>query len=541
MKNIYLSIFILITISLKAQDAITIPAEFEKNDNLVLTWSYTEAVDTVLAEIAQIAEQAADISIIYNPDSTQFDTIQINSFLHNMGVDTDNVCFIPAVTNTCWLGQYSPVVGYGVFTDTLALYLGNPGFSNFGRPDDDRIPAKLADYWSLNLSDYSLQFENTNIQYDGMLNLFVGDNVLQQNLPMDENEIRFDLNSYFGSGNVFFTPNFTHMGGGDILSNNMYMKILDFETILVSEIPDTLPDYNALEDFASDISVIPNKFGGNYNIIRISDPPNADGKYPITQNEEVRSYTNSLIVNNIVIIPSFGLPYYDSAAYHTYRKYMPGYHIFMIDSHLLSANYGGVNTVAKEIPQANFLRILHEKNIGTRNYAINYEIICLSSSSDLVQEMWLYYKLNSDTSYTKTEIHLVCPQHFGVIENLLPTDTVHYYIEAISTTTTTTYPLSASVGNFTFWFDVVGINNISDNSHKYSIAPNPTKGSFMLLHKNYSGKVGLSIFNINGQKVIEIANYHGGIINADNMLDAGCYAVLVNDNGIISRQKLVIY
>jgi hypothetical protein len=331
------------------------------------------------------------------------------------------------------------------------------------------------------------------------------------------------------------------MGGGDILSNNMYMKILDFETILVSEIPDTLPDYNALEDFVSDISVIPNKFGGNYNIIRIANPPNSDGKYPTTQNEEVRSYTNSLIVNNTVIIPSFGLPYYDSAAYHTYSKYMPGYHIHMIDSRLLSANYGGINTVAKEIPQSHFLRILHEKNTGTRDYTPNYEIICLSSSSDLVQEMWLYYKINSDTSYTKTEIHLVCPQHFGVIENLLPTDTVHYYIEAISTATTTTYPLSAPAGNFTFWFDVVNVNHVIDNLHEYSIAPNPTKGSFRVLNKNSDGGVELSIFNMNGDKVIEKIAYNGGIINADNMLNAGCYTVLVNDKGVISRLKLVIY
>ena len=172
-KYFLTSLIIILAIISKAQVAITIPAEYEKNDKLVLVWPYTTAIDSVISEITGIAKQVVDVEIIYNPDSIQFDTTQIRGFLTNMGIGNENVSFIPAYTNTYWLRQYSPVSGYGVFADSLVQYLGNPGCSAYNRPADDSIPSQLANFWNLNVVDYNLEFENTNIQYDGLRNLFV--------------------------------------------------------------------------------------------------------------------------------------------------------------------------------------------------------------------------------------------------------------------------------------------------------------------------------------------------------------------------------
>ncbi len=540
MKYIIISVIVLLSVILKAQVAITIPAEYEKNDKLVLAWSYIGGIDSVISEITGIAKQVVEVEIIFNPDSNQFDTTQIRNFLADMGVSSENVGFIPATTNTCWLRQYSPVTGYGVFADDLVRYLGNPGFSNYNQSDNDSIPNKLASLWNMELVDYNLDFENTNLQYDGLENLFVGEQVIEQNLPMDENEIIFNLNAYFGSDDVVFTPSLTQSGGGVLFGNNQYIKILDYETILVSSIPDSLPDYDIIEDFVSELSLVLNRFGGYYNIIRVMSPPNADGKYPTTQDEEIRTYTNSLILNNIVIVPSFGLPEFDSAAYHMYSKYMNGYEIHMVDSRLLSLNYGGINTLAKEIPQANFSRIIHQKSIGPQSFFSNYNILCLATASDQIEEMWLYYKLNSDISYTRTEIHLVCPQHYGVIEGLSPTDTVHYYIESVSSSTLITYPLSAPEGNFTFWFDLVDVNHNNEESLGYSIVPNPSSGNFKIMNSNQNTEIQISIYNMAGQLVLSTRNHLGSSISIGDILEEGYYTVVVNQGGASSRLKLVI-
>ena len=162
------ALLIITQITLVAQLAITIPCEFETSEKLLLTWPYNSTFDTTTAKIAGVANEYADIDIIYNPDSTMFDTTQIRSFLQIMSCDSSNISFVPAYTNTNLLRQYSPITGYGVFTDTLERYLGNPGFDNYSRPVDDSLTQQLANYWSYNYTDYSINFEYSNIQYDGL-------------------------------------------------------------------------------------------------------------------------------------------------------------------------------------------------------------------------------------------------------------------------------------------------------------------------------------------------------------------------------------
>lgn len=540
LKHTLTYLLLLIVLTINAQLAITIPAEYEKNDKLLMVWPYEAAIDSIVGEITSLAVQTAHVELIFNPDSIQFDTTQIRNFLANIGISNENVDLIPAHTNTYWLRQYAPITGYGVFADNLVLYFGNPGFSAYNRPDDDSIPSQLANYMNKDLANYNLNFENINIQYDGLRNLFVGDRILDQNLPMDENEIRFALNSYFNSDEVFIIPSLDQSGGGIWQSTDTYMKFLDFETIAISSIPDTLPDYNNLEDIVAELSSINDYFGYNYNIVRIPSPPNENGQYPISQDEELRSYTNSLILNDLVIVPSFGLPEYDSTAYYTYKKFLPGYNIKLVDARLLTPNHGSLHTLTKEIPQENFLRIIHSKIIGSQAYMPDYQINCLAGAGDLVEEMWLYHKRNSDTAYTKTSIHLVCPQHFAKIENLLPTDTVHYYIEAVSSSTTTTYPLSAPNGNFTFWFDIVEIEENAMVEHKFNIAPNPTTGDFRVISNDSYGKILVSIFNSVGQLVQEKISSTGKLIQTEGKLKTGYYTVVIENNNNSSKFKLVV-
>ena len=395
--------------------------------------------------------------------------------------------------------------------------------------------------WNTEFVDYGLQFESTNIQYDGLRHLFVGDKIIDDNIPMSETEIRFSLNAYFNSGEVLFIPSLNQIGGGDMRSIDNIIRLLDFETIAITSIPDTLPDFNKLENLATELSSITNYFGYPFKIIRLLSPPNSDGTYPISLGEEFRSYTNSLIFNDLIIVPSFGLPEYDSAAYYAYHKQMAGYEVKLVDARTLTPAFGSIHTITKEIPQPNFLRILHKKVEGIQNYVPDFRINCLVGSGNEVENMWLYHKLINDTAYTKSEIHMVCPQHLAVIDKLLQSDTVQYYIEAISSTTQSTYPLSAPEGNFTFWFDVVSHENEIPPNQFFEIAPNPSNGNFKLLGDyQKEKKLTISIYNSAGQYILKTASNIGETIDVSNNLSEGYYTLIIDYNNTISKQKLII-
>ncbi len=540
-KYIITVAILLQSIFASAQVAITIPAEYEKSEKLLLTWPYDSVLDSVYAELIGIAQEVTKVNLIYHPDSILPDTSFIRNFLTNIISDSLNIEFIPGYTNTNWVRQYSPVTGYGVFTDSLVRYMGNPGFDNYFRPADDSIPGQLANFWEMDLATYGLRFENTNIQYDGMRYLFVGDRIIEDNFPMDQNAIKFSLNAYFNSGEVMFVPTPENLGGGSLNSINNYLKILDFETIIIASIPDTLSDYLLLEDIAAQLSETTNYFGTNFNVIRIPAAPNDNGVFTTDHNGEFRSYTNSLILNNLVMLPSFNLPDYDSVAKIIYSEILPGYNIQFIDAAHLTVNHGGIHTITKEIPQTNYLRIEHKKMIGVQEFYPEVNIVTLCGAGNQLENMWLYYKINDDTTFIKKQIQLVCPQYFAVIDKLTPQDTIHYYIEAISSTTTTTYPLSAPQGNFTFWFDVVSEVDDPEKEKQYTISPNPSKGIFKVHNSQHSQEeIKISVFNPQGLLINKTVSLSDQFINLEKILGNGFYTVIIENNNLISKSILII-
>ena len=539
-KYLYLIIAIFITSNLVSQVAITIPAEYEKSEKLLITWPYSPEIDSIVSEIIKISREITKVEILCDP-SNPSDTTMIRNFLLSQNANGPNVTFIPAHTNTSWIRQYSPVFGYGVFTDTLVRYIGNPGFANYYRPADDSVPKQLADFWNMDFTNYGLQYENSNLQYDGLRNIFVGSRILNENIPMSANDIIYSLNSFYNSGIVTLIPTPMYSGGGDLNGLSNYLKILDFETLLLTSLPDTLPDYLLLEEMENMFSSLTTNYGNSYNIIRIPAAPNDDGTFTTSSNGEFRSYTNSLILNDLIIIPSFDQVEYDSIAMGIYQEHMPGYSIHFVDARTLSEVQSGIHTITKEVPQPSYLRILHSKMIGAQEFYPEVKINTLCGSATQVENMWLYYKKNSDTAYTKEEIHLVCPQHFAVIDKLTPTDTIHYYIEAISSETQTTYPLSAPEGNFTFWFDVVSDTENEIITESFNISPNPSSGKFTITeHSNNSNELLIKIFNTQGQLVHSSVRKPNAFIDIETELGTGYYTLVIESGELTSVHKLII-
>ena len=70
-------------------------------------------------------------------------------------------------------------------------------------------------------------------------------------------------------------------------------------------------------------------YGRPYRVVRIPMPPDEYGQYP-NQWSDYLTYTNSLILNNLVLVPIYGLAQ-DSEALSIYQEAMPGYNIVGIN------------------------------------------------------------------------------------------------------------------------------------------------------------------------------------------------------------------
>ncbi len=539
MKNLITIIFFLFSLTLRAQMAITMPAEYEKNEGVILTWPYLPDLDTTIAEISGYAAGYGEVWLIYNPDSVNTDTSDIRNFLITTGNNHSNTGFVPGYTNTAFIREYGPVIGYGVFDQDLVRYMGDPVFDGYNRPLDDSIPAQLAGYWQTDYVQYSLAFEPGNVVTDGRKNGFASKYIVEENLPLSEEAVKQQLSEILNISDITLLDAPVHSGGGPMKSLDMFMKLLDAETILFTELPDTMPDYNLIENNVGILEGMTNVYESPYKIVRVKACPLDNGKYDTTLKGELRSYTNALILNNLILVPSYNNPEYDSAAYYVYKEHTYGMTIKMVDATKLSQLHAAIHTVTKEKPQEHFLRIEHEKTEGTQNYpGDEYAITCMASADALVESMWLYYRFNSDTAWQKTTVYLVCPVHYGVIENVQLNDTVHYYLEAVAANDNSiTYPLSAPEGYFTFWFDVTGVEQEFGGLTKEIIYPNPVNGYLGI--KNLDSEAPFTILDLNGKEVLKGIVLPGKAVKLSRAMPHGLYFLQLQTSDGIKTLKFI--
>ncbi|PLW94000.1 MAG: hypothetical protein C0591_13505, partial [Marinilabiliales bacterium] len=171
----------------------------------------------------------------------------------------------------------------------------------------------------------------------------------------------------------------------------------------------------------------------------------------------------------------------------------------------------------------------------------DFAITCLANCDSLVEEMWLYYKINDAAEFQTTPIYLVCPTHYGVIEGLMPTDTVHYFIEGRSGSNTVTYPLSSPEGYFTFWFDIVGKNEFGSNASDYSVYPNPSTGKITIETKTIDEILTIQLRNIQGELVYYNSVNTRQTIDLGNDIKHGIYIMQIESESAIQTIKVIIY
>lgn len=538
------TIFLLCMLTAKAmfsQFAVFNPAEFEKNEGLLMTWAYEPGLDTLMANITKVAQQTAKVWISYNPENTAVDTIIIRDFILSQGASFDNLFFIPALNETSWIRDFGPNVLYGNFGQGNQRYLLDMRYSGYGRPNDDSFPAQLSGLWGWTRVDLDLEAEGGNLLFDGLTRGFATTRIQQQNPELSASMIQNMLIDKFNLMDFTFLQSLTNSGGGNWQHADMFMKVLDYETLLVSSYPDSLPYHNILEFNIMILEGLSNHFNKPYRIIRIPAPPKADGTFAISQNDEMRTYTNSLIINNTIIVPSYGISSYDDQAAQIYTEAMPGYKIIMVDARYISQINGGIRRITKEVPAPLFMRIIHRKVTGVQEYSPEMYLYSNCESNSGIQGMWLYYKVNDEEKYNKVPVYMACPQNIGIIENLKPGDKVSYYLEGVSAGgATMTYPGGAPAANFTFWYEsVVGNESIIAHRSDLRLIPISNTGNFILSGSNLPETGIIQVIDLSGQLLYQ-ANVHANSV-IDSNLKAGVYIVnFLSGNSRFTSKLLVV-
>lgn len=539
-------------------------AEWEEIQALTITWStgYNIQEETILSQIVANAVQECQVIIVCEEES------EVESYLLNQGINTENVNFIKTDFNNIWIrdyGQntvYKNDVGEAILVDWIY---------NRNRPYDDLVPEKVAEYFNMNMHNttqapWDLMATGGNFMSDGMGTAFSSELIVDENSGgyawegFDGNvyypdhtieEINNTLEEFMGIDNYIIMENLPYDGIHHI---DMHMKLLNEETLLIAEYPEGVADGPQIE--ANIQYVLENynsAFGTPYEVIRIPSPPSSSGNYP-DNNGYYRTYTNSVFVNNTVLVPFYRTEY-DTIAQRIYEEALPGYNIVGIDvdnqgENLISYS-GAIHCITHSVGVNEPLLIQHQELEDS--YPIEqYNVSASIQHQSGIASATLFWTTNLEESYQSLSMTNTDGNNWSAFieENLSAPNSVYYYIEATANSgKTLSRPLPAPEAYFKF--NILEQNNASLNQNnvtniKMSVYPNPAN-AITCIPVNCVGSFDgqISLTDVLGKEVAMIyqGNFESGLnqffIHANDYAK-GMYFIVLDSEQSQIRKRLII-
>ncbi|HPF11531.1 MAG TPA: agmatine deiminase family protein [Flavobacteriaceae bacterium] len=480
-------------------------AEWEEIEYLVITWEPN--FENILSQIVAAAVQECKVII------TTHNETSVANFLTGNGVSLANVTFMDENWDSIWIRDYGAQTIYSDDVGERALI---DWIYNRPRPNDDVMPSAHASLVGMPIyitDSGTNDLVNTggNFMCDGMGTAFASNLILNENAagnpygvsPKTEEEIDDIMNAYMGLDRYIKMQTLPY----DVIHHiDMHMKLLDEETLLVSQYPAGVADGPQIE---ANIEYVLNNFmspfGTPYKVEWIPAPPSTSGAYPDTGGS-YRTYTNSVFVNRTILVPTYR-PEVDTPALAQYQELLPGYNVVGIDvdnpGENIIALLGAIHCITNAIGVEDPLWIVHQP-IAEANVSSTVTVDAMIKHNSGISTASVFWREAGTTTYTEVPMSFVSDDNWTA-DLTMPSvaGEVEYYIAAEANSgKTMTRPIVAPEG---YWTIQVGSLSIEDWAEQQLQGPypNPTRGAVHFNLNQIPGPIKVRIHNLLGQQLYE--------------------------------------
>jgi agmatine/peptidylarginine deiminase len=419
-------------------------AEWEELQGIMITWTDFTFI------LRQVVDYAQDEGLVYIVCS---DSNSVKNYLTAGGVPLTNLKFLVTPFNSIWIRDYGPWTVYSGVSDSIKII--DWIYNRPSRPQDNVIPVFFANYkgyplYQTTTPPYDLIATGGNFFTDGHDKGFSSKLILNENPSKTEAQIDTIMKKFMGINQYIKFNNLPY----DVIHHvDMHMKLLDEETLLVGQYPPGIADGPQIEaNLQYLISNFQTCYGRPFKVVRIPMPPH-NGIYP-HQGGDYRTYTNSIIINKTVIIPTYEFQY-DTTAFRIYREAMPGYRIVGVNSNSIIPSLGAIHCIIKEVGVEEPVYISHAKLSGLIPAAEPVEIKAFIKTRSGVASAFVYWTTDTTAGYSSLPMSVASGDTFTAHIPLLPPGTkIYYYILANSISGRwITKPMTAPAGFYHFEFD----------------------------------------------------------------------------------------
>ena len=542
-------------------DNIRTAAEWEEVEALTISWTSFPCIQKQIVAGAQ----NECLVIVFADDPSEAESYLTGNSCGG-ALTMENVQIVETEYNTIWIRDYGANTVYGNWNDDRVLV---DWIYNRPRPEDDAIPDVLAetmgiDLYSTTAEPSDLMNTGGNWMSDGFGTAFASELVLDENdggstwwtdFPNHtEAEIDGIMSDFHGTETFIKMPTLPFDGIHHI---DMHMKLLDESTLLVAEYPEGVADGPQIDaNIEYVLSNFTTRWGTPFDVVRIPSPPEqgGGGGYP-DENGWYLTYTNSVFVNNTLLLPTYYTEY-DTTALRIYSELLPGYNVVGIDcdnnGQAIISQSGAIHCITHTVGVEDPLMISHLPLSDTENTDTPYTVESYISHRSGIVTATMHWSTSPEGPWNFVSMNPLAGSTSDWTADI-PTQTegttVYYYIEAeASSGKVGTRPMPAPAG---WWsFDVGAITSVAENNggvHFPAAFPNPASAiTCVPLEMDTSSEGTLSLYNAWGQRVDVL---HQGQFPAGNSKyffhaqphAAGAYVLLLelNGKGVWSQRVMI--
>ncbi len=439
-------------------------AEWERYQGVIIRYPFGISYQV----IAEMSEDIVVTTIVAS--SSQQSTVE--ALYSANGVNLANCDFLIAPTNTYWTRDYCP---WFIFEENGDMAIVDPIY-NRPRPQDDAIPQAIGAAWGLNVYAMPLATPGGNHMSDGLGRSMSTELIYNENPSFTHAEIDSIITAYLG--NEFTVLNYVESGG--IHHLDVWAKFLSPSTVIVKDVSTGNASYTLLNARAEQLSQMTSAWGKPYKVVRVFCPSGA-------------GYTNSIILNNKVLVPTVGNAYYDSLALQTYSDAMPGYEVLGFSGSWLYDD--ALHCRAMGVPDSNMLWIVHvplpDQSDTTNDYEVSVKIVDHSDMGLISDSLKIFYSINGGPfDFTPLYSTAVPDSFYGYIPAQSGVGEVAYYIQAADNSgRVETHPFIGAPGAHKFLIELPPELQIVETEIRDSLQVGDIVERSIRIHNNGGGNL----------------------------------------------------
>ncbi|MBN1459850.1 MAG: agmatine deiminase family protein [Armatimonadetes bacterium] len=306
---------------------VTSPAEYDRNEGIVVRWGAYNAVLTQLAVAISTREEDAIVHVVVESAAQK---ARAGDVLVAAGADMGQVRFLLYETDSVWIRDYGPrfILERGTRVMVDHTY-------NLPRPRDNGLADFLSSAWAVQEYDMPVYHAGGNFQLFSSGSGFVCSLILQDNPTLSEADIRRNFADYLGvivGIPEAISPLFDATGHIDM----WFLPVADDAVIVGEYSPSLEQAYRITEAMAEEMA------GRDRTVYRTPAWHTGGVHY---------TYTNALLFNELAFVPTYGgYPDLNDRAMMTFETALPERRIVPVDCSTLIASGGALHCIALHVP-----------------------------------------------------------------------------------------------------------------------------------------------------------------------------------------------